>query len=392
MKKLYQGEKQKFSTEMKAKINSSFDCGYLQYVFYESGNNKATDLFITLGQQNRKMRLKVPPEFKSYVGNESLVYQDFGDAIKNAMKKFYSRGYSTIHRMFVLSSPYNTLKEVNEIMNFYHLHTILDEDMYDAPARSPEDMQAFLQNNVVPVMIQSTKINYTATVDTIASSVIEQRILLSMYQDYLTKTAAETRKTKDTSFYRDILANVHTESTGIYDKDKIKKLVVNLAITSSTANKDALVKKLKTITTNFDKDAVFSSIMTLNAAYYSPDYYNDLLSEIEKAVRVKTSITRKDDGQKRFVDFVAFKKDIDSLRLKDLVDGLNIKYYNGLITEFYRNISESVNANAANLSNIYYLTAKNQKILRLTIIMTTIVVVLMYLYYENFIMKDKYKE
>jgi hypothetical protein len=392
MKKLYEGEKQKFSSEMKAKINSSFDCGYLQYIFYESGNNKATDLFITLGQTNRKMRLKVPPEFKSYVGNESLVYQDFGDAIKNAMNKFYSRGYSTIHRMFVLSSPYNTLKEVNEIMNFYHLHTLLDEEMYDAPARSPEDMHAFLLENFVPLMIQAKEVNYTETVDSIANSAIEQRILLSMYQEYLTKTSADTRRTKDTSFYRDILASVHAESTGIYDEEKIKQLVVNLAITSSAADKDPLVNKLKAITTNFDKDDVFSSIMTLNAAYYSSEYYNDLLSEVDKAVRVKTSISKKNDGQKRFVDFAAFKKDIDSLRLKDLVDGLNIKYYNGLITEFYRNISESVNANAANLSNIYYLTAKNQKIMRLTIVMVTIVVALMYVYYISFIMKDKYKE
>ena len=392
MKKLFEGEKQKFTNEMKAKINSSVDCGYLQYIFYESGNNKLTDLFITLGQSNRKLRLKVPPEFKTYIGNETLVYQDFGDAIKTAMSKFYARGYSKIHRMFVLSSPYNTLKEVNEIMGFYNQHTLLDEDMYDAPSRSQEQIEIFLRENVVPVMITATAVNYTQTIDTIANTAIEQRLFLSMYQDFLIRTSAETRKSKDIMFYKDILAKVNAEATGIYDEKKIKQLVVMLAISSSSTNdKSLLVKKLKNITTNFDKDDVFNKVMSLTATYYTSDYYNDLLAEVEKAVRVKNAISRKEDGQKRFVDFATFKKDIDSMRLKDLIDGLNIKYYNGLITEFYRSVSESVNANAANLSNIYYLTAKNQKLMRLTIIMTTIVVALMYVYYVYFVMKDKYK-
>lgn len=113
------------------------------------------------------------------------------------------------------------------------------------------------------------------------------------------------------------------------------------------------------------------------------DMYNQLVLDIDKTLRLKKQL-RENTVDKKFVDPQEFVEVLNGLSYQDMLDGLNTKYYQEIVNAFYKSVSYSVNSKENglnNLDNIYYNSLKLYKMWKVTVFLTTVIIVFVWMYF-----------
>jgi hypothetical protein len=109
------------------------------------------------------------------------------------------------------------------------------------------------------------------------------------------------------------------------------------------------------------------------------DQYNQLVIDIDKTLRLKKQL-RKDKNNNQFIQPQEFIAIVDDISYDDFITGLNVKYFQDIVNEFYNTISNSVNINESTLNNIYYTSYKNYTMWKVCIILVTAILGMILLY------------
>jgi len=136
---------------------------------------------------------------------------------------------------------------------------------------------------------------------------------------------------------------------------------------------------------------IVNYLLEINSQYdmYTKDVI-DMTTNIQKKILIKRQLTNDNTNKgSLFVTNETFIKILDNITYNDLIQGLNVVFYQDIISKFYKKISESVNIGDKNLQNIYYQKWKNIKILKIIVTMVIIIMITALLKYLLKILNER---
>lgn len=121
---------------------------------------------------------------------------------------------------------------------------------------------------------------------------------------------------------------------------------------------------------------ILNSLLDINNDYdvYTKDII-DMTTDIQKKILIKRQLMHDINNGDQFVTDENFITIINNITYNDLIQGLNVVFYQDIISNFYKKISESVNMSDKNLQNIYYQKWKNIKVFKIITIMVIIILI-----------------
>ena len=127
---------------------------------------------------------------------------------------------------------------------------------------------------------------------------------------------------------------------------------------------------------------ILSKVVDDDNSKLTAEYCTSILTQISNAVSVKqqnAGTSALDDIN--FIDITGFITVIDSYTYNDLSSGLQIDYYNTLITKYYAKISKGVNSKQITTENIFYYEENKLIVLKIGVVFVSFAIVLVYSYY-----------
>ena len=209
----------------------------------------------------------------------------------------------------------------------------------------------------------------------------ESYLDIEQFNNYSFKTPTMT----DSNFSNIFFTSYNTFLINMRQTNDIKSKVIASKINN-------IADDILSLNIDMNKEYVLTQLSIITPNYSASNNYKNIVDEIQTNVANKQFLGNLPVVDRRFASIHDFTNKLSNISFNNLKLHLNTEYFNYIITEFYKTVSNEVNQESNSIKNIYLTQSNKFKIWKKTIIMVMVILGLIWVYYVIVLIQEFKKD